>query len=324
MLSRRRFSVLALGTAVCSPGLVNAQTYPERPIRMMIGFPPGGTVDTIGRILAPALSARLGQPIVIENRGGAAGTLAVEAVARAQPDGYTIVFASAGALVIVPHMQSNLRYDPFKDLSPICRVVGTPMVLVVGKHVQANTAKELQEFAKGHPGRMTFGSTGSGSSVHLAGELFKMRAGIDVLHVPYRGGAPAVTALLAGEIDMLLVDIPVVVSHIQSGAFKALGIASEQRSQILPDVPTILEAGIAGVISEGWYAMYAPVTTPVGVIGSLQDAIADVLTQPPIIQAIAKVGGLVQTGAAEALAAYQRAEYAKWGEVVRVSGANMN
>jgi tripartite-type tricarboxylate transporter receptor subunit TctC len=221
-------------------------------------------------------------------------------------------------------MQSNLRYDPFKDLSPICRVVGTPMALVVGKHVQANTAKELQEFAKSHPGRMTFGSTGSGSSVHLAGELFKMRAGIDVLHVPYRGGAPAVTALLAGEIDMLLVDIPVVVSHIQSGAFKALGVASEQRSQILPDVPTIIEAGIAGVISEGWYAMYAPVTTPAGIIGSLQRAVADVLTQPPIIQAIAGVGGLVQTGAAEALAAYQRAEYAKWGEVVRVSGANMN
>jgi tripartite-type tricarboxylate transporter receptor subunit TctC len=284
---------------------------------MLIGFPPGGTVDTIGRIIGPALSARLSQPIIIENRGGAAGTLAVEAVARAQPDGYTIVFASAGALVIVPHMQSNLRYDPFRDLTPICRVVGTPMVLVVGKHVQANTAKELQEFAK-------FGSTGSGSSVHLAGELFKMRAGIDVLHVPYRGGAPAVTALLAGEIDMLLVDIPVVVSHIQSGAFKALGVASEQRSQILPDVPTIIEAGIAGVISEGWYAMYAPVGTPAGIIGALQRAVADVLAQAPIIRAIAGVGGLAQTGAAEALAAYQRAEYAKWGEVVRVSGANMN
>jgi tripartite-type tricarboxylate transporter receptor subunit TctC len=266
----------------------------------------------------------LSQPIIIENRGGAAGTLAVEAVARAQPDGYTIVFASAGALVIVPHMQSNLRYDPFRDLAPICRVVGTPMVLVVGKHVQANTAKELQEFAKAHPGRMTFGSTGSGSSVHLAGELFKMRAGIDVLHIPYRGGATAVTALLAGEIDMLLVDIPVVVSHIQSGAFKALGVASEQRSQILPDVPTIIEAGIAGVISEGWYAMYAPVGTPAGIIGALQRAVADVLAQAPIIRAIAGVGGLAQTGAAEALAAYQRAEYAKWGEVVRVSGANMN
>jgi tripartite-type tricarboxylate transporter receptor subunit TctC len=208
MLSRRRFSALAVGTALCSPTSVSAQAYPERPIRVLIGFPPGGTVDTIGRIIGPALSARLSQPIIIENRGGAAGTLAVEAVARAQPDGYTIVFASAGALVIVPHMQSNLRYDPFRDLAPICRVVGTPMVLVVGKHVQANTAKELQEFAKAHPGRMTFGSTGSGSSVHLAGELFKMRAGIDVLHIPYRGGATAVTALLAGEIDMLLVEDP--------------------------------------------------------------------------------------------------------------------
>ena len=182
----------------------------------------------------------------------------MEAAARAQPDGYTIVFASAGALVIVPHMQSNLRYDPFKDLAPISRVVGTQMVLVVGKHVKANTAKELQEYAKANPGRMTFGSTGSGSSVHLAGELFKMRAGIDVLHVPYRGGAPAVTALLSGEIDMLVVDLPVVASHIQSGAFKALGVASEQRSESLPDTPTVIEAGIAGVVSEGWYAMYAP------------------------------------------------------------------
>ena len=231
MLSRRSFSVLAVGAAFCSPTSARAQTYPERPIRMLIGFPPGGTVDTIGRIIAPALSARLKQPVIIENRGGAAGTLAVEAAARAQPDGYTIVFASAGALVIVPHMQSNLRYDPFKDLAPISRVVGTQMVLVVGKHVKANTAKELQEYAKANPGRMTFGSTGSGSSVHLAGELFKMRAGIDVLHVPYRGGAPAVTALLAGEIDMLVVDLPVVASHIQSGAFKALGVASEQRSK---------------------------------------------------------------------------------------------
>jgi tripartite-type tricarboxylate transporter receptor subunit TctC len=228
--------MLAVGTALCSPASVNAQTYPDRPIRMMIGFPPGGTADTIGRILAPALSERLSQPVIIENRGGAAGTLAVEAVARA----------------------------------------------------------------------------------------FKMRAGIDVLHVPYRGGAPAVTALLAGEIDMLLVDIPVVVSHIQSGAFKALGVASEERSQILPDVPTVNEAGIAGVISEGWYAMYAPATTPPGIIDALQRAIADVLAQPPIVQAIAKVGGLVQTGAADALAAYQRAEFVKWGEVVRVSGANLN
>lgn len=324
MWNRRSFSLLALGAALFGPTSARGQAYPERPIRMLIGFPPGGTVDTIGRIIAPALSARLKQPVIIENRGGAAGTLAVEAAARAQPDGYTIVFASAGALVIVPHMQSTLRYDPFKDLAPISRVVGTQMVLVVGKHVKANTAKELQEFAKANPGRMTFGSTGSGSSVHLAGELFKMRAGINVLHVPYRGGAPAVTALLGGEIDMLVVDLPVVVSHIESGAFKALGVASEQRSQTLPNAPTIIEAGIAGVVSEGWYAMYAPAGTPTSIIGTLHGAIADVLAQPPIVQAIGKAGGLVQTGAAEVLAAYQRDEYTKWGEVVRISGANMN
>ena len=324
MLNRRKFGLLAAGAALCGPDVVRAQAYPERPIRMLIGFPPGGTVDTIGRIIGPPLSTRLTQPVIIENRGGAAGTLAVEAAARAKPDGYTIVFASAGALVIVPHMQSNLRYDPFKDLAPICRVVGTPMVLVVGKHVRANTAKDFQELAKANPGKLSFGSTGSGSSVHLAAELFKIRAGIDVFHVPYRGGAPAVTALLAGEIDMLIVDAPVVVSHIQSGAFKALGVASEKRAESLPNVPTIAEAGIPGMISEGWYAMYAPAGTPASTIGALQSAISDVLAQPSTAKAIAGVGGVVQTGAADVLSAYQRAEFEKWGEVVRVSGAKMN
>jgi tripartite-type tricarboxylate transporter receptor subunit TctC len=151
-----------------------------------------------------------------------------------------------------------------------------------------------------------------------------MRAGIDVLHVPYRGGAPAVTALLAGEIDMLLIDVPVVVSHIQSGAFKALGVASEQRTSSLPDVPTVIEAGIPDVIAEGWYAMYAPAGTPAAVVSALQGAIGDVLAQASIVQAIAMVGGIVQKGSAESLTAYQRAEFDKWGEVVRVSGARMN
>src|SRR4051812_36267391 len=158
ILSRRSFSLLAAGTVLCVPNSGSAQAYPERSVRMLIGFPAGGTVDTIGRIIGPALSIRLAQTVVIENRGGAAGSLAVEAAARAQPDGYTIVFASAGALVIVPHMQSNLRYDPFKDLAAICRVVGTPMVLVVGKHVAVNSVQELQKLARANPGKLTFGS----------------------------------------------------------------------------------------------------------------------------------------------------------------------
>jgi tripartite-type tricarboxylate transporter receptor subunit TctC len=198
------------------------------------------------------------------------------------------------------------------------------MLLVVGKHVRAHSVKELQEFAKANPGRLTYGSTGSGSSLHLAGELFKLRAGVDILHVPYRGGAPAVTALLAGEIDMLLTDIPVVVAHVQSGAFKALGLASDRRSPVLPDVPTIAEAGVAGAIAEGWYAVYAPAGTPTPVINTLRSGLADVLAQPAVTQAIIGLGGLVQSGSPAELADYQRAEYAKWGEVVRLSGARMN
>jgi tripartite-type tricarboxylate transporter receptor subunit TctC len=324
MLTRRGFGTLTAGAVLGRAVPACAQAYPERPVRLLIGFPPGGTVDTVGRIIAPPMSERLGQPVVIENRSGAAGVLAVEAVARGQPDGYTIAFASASALVIVPHMQSGLRYDPVKDLAPVSRVVSTPMLMVVGKHVQANSVKELVAFAKANPGRLSFGSTGNGSTLHLAGELFKMRAGVDILHVPYRGGAPAVTALLAGEIDLLLVDIPVVAAHVQSGAFKALGLASDRRSPVMPDVPTVAEAGLAGVIAEGWYAIYAPAGTPPLIIATLQRVVAETLVQPATSQAIIGLGGVVTSSSPEGLAEYQRAEYAKWGEVVRVSGARMN
>jgi tripartite-type tricarboxylate transporter receptor subunit TctC len=325
MLTRRGFGLLTAGGVITETLArtlpVRAQAYPERPVRILVGFPPGGTVDTVARIIGPPLQERLGQPVVIENRTGAAGILAVEAVAHGQTDGYMIVFASAGALVIVPHMQTNLRYDPFVDLAPISRVVGTPMLLVVGKHVKANSLKELHAFAKANPGKLTYGSTGNGSSLHLAGELFKLRAGV---HVPYRGGAPAVTGLLAGEIDMLLTDIPVVLAHVQSGAFKPLGLAAGERSPILPDVPTVTEAGIPGVISEGWYAMYATARTPAPIIDTLQRAIAEVLARPNVKEAIIGIGGVVQSSTPAGLADYQRAEYAKWGEVVRASGARMN
>lgn len=323
MLTRRAFAMLAT-SGVIATRPASAQTYPDRSVRMLIGFPPGGTVDTVGRIIGPPMSERLGQPVVIENRAGAAGVLAVEAVARGQPDGYTIVFGSASALAIIPHMQSGLRYDPIKDLAPVSRVVSTPMLMVVGKHVQANSVGQLVAFAKANPGRLSFGSTGNGSTLHLAGELFKLRAGVDILHVPYRGGAPAVTALLAGEIDLLLVDIPVVAAHVQSGAFKALGLASDRRSPAMPDVTTVGEAGLAGVIAEGWYAIYAPGGTPARIVSTLQRAIAETLAQPDVRQAIEKLGGVVTSSSPEGLAEYQRAEYAKWGEVVRVSGAKMN
>ena len=328
MLTRRAFGLLTAGAALTVPARAQAPAqapaWPERPVRMLIGFPPGGTVDTVARIIGPPLSERLGQPVVIENRTGAAGVLAVEAVARGTPDGYTVVFGSASAFSIIPHMQTSLRYDPVKDLAPVSRVVTTPMLLVVGKHVAANSVKELVAFAKANPGKLSFGSTGNGGTLHLAGELFKMRAGVDLLHVPYRGGAPAVTGLLAGETDMLISDIPVVLAHVQSGAFKALGLASERRSPVLPDVPTVIEAGVPGMIAEGWYAIYAPAGTPAPVVATLQRAIAETLALPATQQAIEKLGGVLQSSTPAELAAYQRAEFVKWGEVVRVSGAQMN
>jgi tripartite-type tricarboxylate transporter receptor subunit TctC len=324
MITRRGLSVLAAGGAIGLPRAAQAQAYPDRPVRMLIGFPPGGTVDAIGRIIGPPIAARLGQPVVIENRGGAAGVLAVEAVARGRPDGYTTVLASAGALAIIPHMQASMPYDPFTDFSPVTRVVSTPQLLVVGKHVPANTLAELVALAKAQPGKYTFGSTGAGSTLHLAGELFKMRAGIDLLHVPYRGGGPAVTAMLAGEIDMLVVDIPVVMAHVQSGAFKAIALASARRISVLPDVPTFAEAGVQGVIAEGWYAFLLPARTPADVVARLNRAVTEALALAETQRALIALGGLVTTGTPAELLEHMRAEHAKWGEVVRVSGARMN
>jgi tripartite-type tricarboxylate transporter receptor subunit TctC len=326
MFTRRALSALVAAGLAGRTTAARAQSsgYPNRPVRMLIGFPPGGTVDTIGRIIGPPIAAQLGQSVVIENRGGAAGVLAIEAVANARADGYTTVLASAGALAVIPHMQSNMPYNPFNDLSPVSLVCATPQLLVIGKQVQANNLQELVALAKANPGRLTFGSTGSGSTLHLAGELFKMRAGIDILHVPYRGGGPAVTAMLSGEIDMLLVDIPVVMPHVQSGAFKAIALASDRRISVLPDVPTFTEAGVAGVIAEGWYAFYLPPRTPSDVVATLQRAVVAALNGDETQRALINLGAVVRTGTPEQLTEHLRAEHAKWGEVVRVSGARMN
>lgn len=323
MPTRRK--ILMTGVAfIGATSLASAQdVYPERPIKMLIGFPAGGTVDTIARLISPGISARLKQSIVIENRGGAAGALAVEGVVHGQPDGYLIILASAGALAVIPQMRTTKGYDPFKDLTPITRVASTPQLLVVGKHVAANSVQELVTFAKANPGKLTFGSTGNGSTLHLAGELFKQRAGVDILHVPYRGGGPAVTGMLTGEIDMLLVDIPVVIAHVESGAFKALGLASDRRISILPNVPTVAEAGVPGVIAEGWYAMYAPPGTPAPIVNTLQRAIAESLAPPETRQALLKLGAITEASTPDELTAHLRSEYAKWGEVIRISGAKM-
>lgn len=319
MFARR--TALAL---LATPAIARAQaTFPDQPVRMIIPFAPGGPADIIGRLVGRGMEQRLGQPVVIDSRSGAGGVIGVEAGARARPDGQTVVLASTGALVVLPHMMPRMPYDAQRDLAPIAHVLSVPQILVVRRQRNLTSVRALVDEAKRQPGRLTFGSAGTGSSLHLAGELFKLRAGIDITHVPYRGAAPAITDLLAGSIDMILADVPIVLPGARSGELVALGVTAETRSPALPDVPTLTESGIPGVISETWYALFAPAGTPPDRIAKLNEAAAGALADETIRRALTEQGGTVAGGAPDRLAALLRSEYAKWGEIVRVSGAKL-
>jgi tripartite-type tricarboxylate transporter receptor subunit TctC len=327
MLTRRHsLAFLAAGCAApLWPAASWAQaTFPDQPVKMIVPFAPGGPADIIARILGQAMGSKLGQPVVVDSRSGAGGAVGVEAGARSRPDGLTTVLASTGALVVLPHLMPRMAYDAQKDLAPITHVLSVPQILVVKKARGITSVAELVALAKRRPGELTFGSAGNGSSLHLAGELFKLKTGIDITHVPYRGAAPAVTDLLAGTIDMILADVPVVLPHIRSGELLALGVTAEQRAPILPEVPTMAEAGAAGVISETWYALFAPAGTPKDRIAKLHDAAAAALQDSEVRRSLADQGGQIVGGTPEQLAAFMVSENKKWGELVRLANVTLN
>lgn len=327
MLTRRHsLGLLAAGCAApLWPSAVRAQgTFPDQPVKMIVPFAPGGPADIIARILGQAMGARLGQPVVVDSRSGAGGAVGVEAGARSRPDGLTTVLASTGALVVLPHLMPRMAYDAQKDLAPIIQVLSVPQVMVVKKGRGLTSVADVVALAKRQPGKLTFGSAGNGSSLHLAGELFKLRAGLDITHVPYRGAAPAVTDLLGGTIDMLLADVPVVLPHVRGGELLALGVTAEQRAPILPDVPTMAEAGVAGVISETWYALFAPAGVPKDRIAKLHDAAAAALQDGDVRRSLADQGGQIGGGTPEQLAAFMVSENRKWGELVKLANVTMN
>jgi tripartite-type tricarboxylate transporter receptor subunit TctC len=327
MLTRRHsLALLAAGCAApLAPQLAQAQSpFPDQPVKMIVPFAPGGPADIIARILGQGMSARLGQPVVVDSRSGAGGAVGVEAGARSRPDGLTTVLASTGALVVLPHLMPRMAYDAQKDLAPITHVLSVPQILVVKKGRGMNSVAEVVAQAKKQPGKLTFGSAGNGSSLHLAGELFKLKSGIDITHVPYRGAAPAVTDLLAGTIDMILADVPVVLPHIRSGELLALGVTAEQRAPTLPDVPTMTEAGAPGVISETWYALFAPAGTPKDRIAKLHDAAVAALQDNDVRRSLADQGGQVVGNTPEQLAAFMVSENRKWGELVKLANVTLN
>lgn len=300
-----------------------AQPFPSRPIHIVVPFPPGGGTDVVARAVAPAMSEALGQPVIIDNRSGAGGNIGTEAVARSAPDGYTLLVASA-ATAINNTLAKNISWQVAKDFAPVVLLVINQNVLVAHPSVPASSVKELIALAKAKPGQVTYGSYGNGSSAHLIGELFKMMAGVDLLHVPYKGAAPAVNDLLGGQVNLVFADVAAVLQHIKSGKLKALGIGSSQRFAGLPDVPTISEAGVPGFEGGGFLGLVAPAGTPAPAIAALNAAAAKSLAAPQVHERLVSLATIPMGGSPEDFGRHLRTEVDKWARVIRAGNIQAN
>ncbi|MGH8617287.1 MAG: Bug family tripartite tricarboxylate transporter substrate binding protein [Burkholderiales bacterium] len=316
----KAWSILfALACAVTSQWAA-AQAYPNRPIRMIIPFPAGSSSnDILGRQLAQRLSESMGQQVVVDNRAGASGHIGGEMVARAAPDGYTILLGVNGALAIGPSVYDKLAYDPVRDLAPIARFVLVPYALYVHPALPAKNLRELIALAKARPGQLNFASSGSGGTPHLCGELLKSTAGIDLVHVPYKGGAPAVVDLVAGQVQMYCAGVTAVLPLVKAGKLRALSTATPSRAALLPDVQSAAESGLPGFDVASWIAFFAPAKTPEPIIRRLYDEIAKITNDPEMQKSIVAQGAEPALMDPAQLSAYLKAEIAKWAKVVKAA-----
>ena len=314
------FRLLTFATWAASCTFAAAQSYPARPIRVIAPSGAGGPVDVICRMVTQGLGEVLGQQLVVENRVGAAGLIGTDIVAKAPPDGYTLLFGFSGPLAIVPNLNPNTPYDPNKDLVAISQVAAAPYVLLVHPSVPAKSVKQLIVLAKSRPGKMNFGSGGVGVGLHMAGELFKVAAGINIVHVPYKGAAPAMTALMAGEVDMMFDGMSPALPHIREGRVRALAIAGDRRSPLLPELPTVREAAGFEFNTSGWYGMLAPRGTPPAIVTRLHETIVRALARPELKDSLAKLA-VEAIGSSPAEFARQiRDENAVWAKVIKAAG----
>ena len=309
-------AALAFQSLVCAlPAF--GQAYPAKPIRIIVTFPAGGGADFVARAVAPKLSEALGQPVVIENRAGANGGIGNELVAKSPPDGYTLLLGAAGALTIAPHLYKNLPFDTLKDFEPICLVGSSPFILTLNPSVSANSVSELTALAKAKPGTLNYGSSGTGGAPHLAGELYKSITGVDIVHVPYKGLAPAITDLLGGQIQILFADVGLVAQHVKAGKLKAIAVTGKQRSSALPDVQTMIEARVAGYEAGTWYGILAPAGTPSAIVNQLNAELVKILAMPEIRNPFAAQGVEPRGDKPAEFAALIRDDYAKWAKVIK-------
>jgi len=311
------FTLLAaLCLAVAASFGVLAQSYPSKPVTIVVPFPAGGSSDMVGRALAQKMTETLGQPVVVDNKPGATGAIGATAVKNAAPDGYTLLVSSLAVFVVNPHLQKTLQYDPLKDFDLITVAVQAPNVLVCNPAFEANTVQDLIAYEKQNPGKLTFASSGAGSSDHLTAELFWQQTGTTGLHVPYKGGAPAISDLIAGHVQCSFQNINAVINQIQAGKLRALAITSGKRSPLLPSVPTLAEVGIKGVEVYSWQAMAAPKGLPPDVRGKIHAAAVATLRDPAVSKRMTEIGFEIVANTPDEFARFQTAEYARWKKVI--------
>lgn len=316
-------SAIALLVLQALPSIGLAQDYPNKPLKLIVPFPAGGPADTIGRVYSEKLSSLIGQPVVIENRAGAGGVTGIAGVAKADPDGYTLGIATSGTLAMNVVLQDKLPYHPLKDLTLVTQAASVPELLVVGTQVPVKTVGELVALAKAEPGKINFASTGLGSMPHMAAELFKITAAIDIVHVPYAGAAPAVNDLLGGHVQMLFADVPVLLGSVQAGKLRALGVGSAKRLAVLPDVPTMAEAGLPKVEADNWYGIVAPANMPPEVEAKLHKISVEALRSADTTERLGRQGVITVGSSTPEFAAYVKGEIERWGGVVKTAGIKL-
>src|SRR6184192_841559 len=311
----------AVGTVLlCLAGLVQAQPYPVKPIHFIVPFPPGGGNDTVARAIAQQLGPDLGQPVVVDNRPGAGGSVGAELAAKSPPDGYTLFLAGVGSHAVNPNLHARLAYDPVRDFTPITLVATAPSVLVVNPAVPARTVAEFTAYARANPDKLNYASNGNGSAAQLAAAMYESMANVRMVHVPYKGIAPALTDLLSGEVQLMFGTVVALVPHIQAGKLRALAVTSRKRSALLPDVPSLAESGLPDYEAGSWYGVMAPAGTPREIVERLHGAIARALKQPDVAQRLAAEGAIVISSTPAEFGAHIKAELARVGNVVRAAG----
>ncbi len=320
----RSLSHALLAIALGAASLANAQTTPAKPIRLICPFPPGGAVDIASRAIAAELSKNLGQTVTVDNRPGAGGNIGGVEAARAAPDGLTLFMTTSGINAINPALYAKMPFDPIKDLASVAALVSLSNVLVVHPSVKANSLADVMALARAEPGKMNYASSGNGTSIHMSGEMFKHLTKVDIVHIPYKGSAPAVSDLLGGQVMMMFDNIPSALPHIKSGKLRALAVTGAKRDPLLPDVPTVAEAGVPGYESGVWFGLAVPAATPKDEIARLNDAAVKGTKSPEFIKRMTELGYTIIGSTPEQMAEMNKVETARWGPIVKASGAKVD